>query len=95
MEKVNNEISQGLVSEEQKSNFEHYFNNVISNYNRVFYIYHLLMLPPAPIRKLREYFLKKKMDKQFAFNESDTLEGVEKENLESLEAIENELKEDE
>lgn len=51
LEEINKEIVEGHVTEEQKANFENYFNIVQTNYHRVSYMMHLLNKPPRFIQK--------------------------------------------
>ena len=64
LEKVNKEISEGLVTEEQKTNFMNYFNAVKANYDRVSYARYLLRLPPKFIQKIQSKIETRKMAKE-------------------------------
>ena len=93
-DKVNEEIAQGLVSNEQRQNFEAYFATMRSNYERIAYIYHLLCLPPKPIRVIKEYFLKKSNEKSIKeAQKAGSLEEVVAENEQALEGIKGTLNE--
>lgn len=93
LEKVNKEIQEGHVSNEQRENFETYFNNIKGNYERVAYIVHLLKQPP----KFIQYFKNKKLiHDQKVFEkkmkeDKATLEDVVDENKTALENINEEL----
>lgn len=91
-DKVNEEISQGLVSAEQRANFEQYFATITNNYKRVAYIYHLLCLPPKPIRAIKEYFIKRSNEKLLKKMEG-SLEEVTAENNEALKNLEDTIDE--
>lgn len=89
LNKVNKEIEQGLVTEEQKANFESYYMAVKANYDRVAYLMHLLYQPPKFIQKLRNKKVLKEQEKamkEFEKNKA-TLEDVTKENEETLAKI--------
>ena len=93
-DKVNEEIAQGLVSNEQRQNFETYFATIRSNYERIAYIYHLLCLPPKPIRAIKEYFLKKSNEKSIKeAQKAGSLDEVVAENEQALEGIKETLDE--
>ncbi len=84
--KVNKEIEEGLVSDEQKANFESYYMNVQANYARISYIMHLLMQPPAFIQKFRNRKVIKEQEAALkALKEQNaTLEDVSAENEENI-----------
>ncbi len=96
LDKVNKEIEQGLVSEEQKTNFENYYMNVKANYDRVAYIVHLMYQPPKFIQNLRNE--KALRDQQKALKEFEaknaTLDQVLEENEETLAKIKDTLPEE-
>ena len=94
-DKVNKEIEEGKVTQEQRDSFETYFSTVKANYDRVSYIVYLLDLPPKFIQKFKERKMKKnyeKMLKEFQEQHS-TKEDVIKENDEALEKASVELSE--
>ena len=96
LNKVNKEIEQGLVTEEQKANFESYYMAVKANYDRVAYLMHLLYQPPKFIQKLRNKKALKEQEKamkEFEKNKA-TLEDVTKENEETLAKIKDSFPED-
>ena len=96
LDKVNKEIEQGLVTEEQKANFESYYMAVKANYDRVAYLMHLLYQPPKFIQKLRNKKALKEQEKamkEFEKNKA-TLEDVTKENEETLAKIKDSFPED-
>ena len=96
LDKVNKEIEQGLVTEEQKTNFENYYMAVKANYDRVAYLMHLLYQPPKFIQKLRNRKALKEQEKamkEFEKNKA-TLEEVTKENEETLAKIKESFPED-
>lgn len=96
LDKVNKEIEQGLVTEEQKTNFENYYMAVKANYDRVAYLMHLLYQPPKLIQKLRNRKALKEQEKamkEFEKNKA-TLEEVTKENEETLAKIKESFPED-
>lgn len=96
LDKVNKEIEQGLVTEEQKANFENYYMAVKANYDRVAYLMHLLYQPPKFIQKLRNKKALKEQEKamkEFEKNKA-TLEDVTKENEETLAKIKDSFPED-
>ena len=93
-DKVNEEISQGLVSNEQRENFESYFAIMRSNYEKIAYIYHLLCLPPKPMRMIKEYFLSKSNEKAIKrVQEAGSLDEVVAENEQALNGIKDTLNE--
>lgn len=91
LEKVNKEIEAGMITEEQKANFETYFSTIKANYDRVAYIYHLLNLPPKWIQKIKEKKLLKDQEAFLKAMENATKEAVEAENNEALDNIKAEL----
>lgn len=96
LDKVNKEIEQGLVTEEQKANFENYYMAVKANYDRVAYLMHLLYQPPKFIQKLRNKKALKEQEKamkEFEKNKA-TLEDVAEENEETLAKIKDSFPED-
>lgn len=93
LDKVNKEIEQGLVTAEQKANFENYYMAVKANYDRVAYILHLLYQPPKFIQKLRNKKALKEQEKarkEFEKNKA-TLAEVTQENEETLAKIKDEF----
>ncbi len=96
LDKVNKEIEQGLVTEEQKTNFENYYMAVKANYDRVAYLMHLLYQPPKFIQKLRNKKALREQEKalkEFEKNKA-TLEDVTKENEKTLAKIKESFPED-
>lgn len=95
LEQVNKEIGEGLVSEEQRSNFENYFNMIKANYDRLSYARYLLRLPPKFIQKIQQKNLNSKMMKEFKKyeNENADKESVMKENKEALDNIDKGIEE--
>lgn len=95
--KVNEEIEAGLVSNEQRENFEKYFNAIKNNYDRVAYIIHLLNLPPKPVRRIREFITKRQSERDIEkalkeFKEANaTKEDVIEENEEYLNLIKDDI----
>ena len=92
-EKVNKEIEEGKLTQEQRDQFESYFMNVKTNYDRVSYIVYLIDLPPKFIQKIKERRLKKKYEESFKrFKEQRaTAEDVIEENEKSIESAREEL----
>lgn len=95
LEQVNKEISEGLVSEEQRMNFETYFMTIKNNYDRISYMRYLLRLPPKFIQKLQQKSLNNKMMKELKKyqDENADKESVNKEDKEALENIEKGIEE--
>lgn len=91
LDKVNAEIKEGKVSNEQREAFENYFGAVKCNYDRVAYIYHLLCLPPNFIQKMKEKKIQKQQEEFLKKLENATLEDVKNENDACLEKINEEL----
>lgn len=93
-EDVNEQISKGLVTDDQRRAFENYFNQVKSNYDRTYYMWYLLHLPPKFIRVIEQKFvnskIKKELDKLSELKADK--ESVSKENEEALSAAEEELR---
>lgn len=77
--------TEGALTQEQVDNICAYATAVRSNYERVLYVRHLLMLPPKFIQKIRAKKLAKEQQK-FVEAHSDR-ESVEKENEASIEAV--------
>jgi len=93
LEKVNKELEEGKCTQEQRDNFEMYFNNIRVNYERLSYVRHLLTLPPKFIRKFEEKKILKEQEKmleEFKKNMADQ-ESVVQENKDNLEKMEKEL----
>ena len=63
-EKVNKEIEEGKVTEEQRTNFINYFNTIKTNYDRISYARYLLRLPPVWIQKLSSKIETARMKKE-------------------------------
>lgn len=93
-EKVNKEIQEGKLTQEQRDAFETYFMNVKTNYDRVSYIIYLLDLPPKFIQKIMQWKEKRDYDKWYKENFKEnkaTAEDVINENEESLSCAREEL----
>lgn len=94
LEKVNEEIKKGQVSDEQRQSFEQWFNQVKVNYDRVSYMRYLLHLPPKFIQKLQQRNINSKMMKElkkYRYENADK-DSVHEENKEALDNIDKELK---
>ena len=93
-EKVNKEIEEGKVTQEQRDQFESYFMTVKNNYDRVSYIVYLLDLPPKFIQKWKERKLKKDYEKTLKeFQKKKvTMEDVVSENSEAIAEAAEDLK---
>ena len=93
LEKVNEEISKGQVSDEQRRSFEQWFNQVKVNYDRVSYMRYLLHLPPKFIQKLQQRNVNSKMMKELKKYQEENADkdSVLKENKEALDSIDKEL----
>lgn len=92
-DEVNEQISKGLVTEEQRKSFENYFNQVKSNYDRTYYMWYLLHLPPKFIRNIEQKFINSKVKKdldRYKELKADK-EAVLNENKEALDSAEEEL----
>lgn len=82
----NKEISEGLVSEEQKNNFLCYYESVRNNYQRVAYIMYLLNQPPQFVQNYRmkkQQKLQKKAERKFK-EQHATMDDVIEENEQTL-----------
>lgn len=95
LEQVNKEISEGLVDEEQRANFELYFNRIKSNYDRLSYARYLLRLPPKFIQKIQQKSLNSKMMRELKRYEEDKADSksIDAENKEALENIDRGIEE--
>ena len=93
LDKVNEEIAKGLVSDEQRANFENYFSIIKANYDRLSYARYLLRLPPKFIQKIQSKKLRAELDKFIQENADET--AVLEENKEALDNINNEVSEEE
>ena len=95
LDQVNKEISEGLVSEEQRANFESYFNMIKSNYDRLSYARYLLRLPPKFIQNIQRKSLNSKMMKELKKYEAEKADkdSVCKENNEALDKIDEGIEE--
>ena len=93
LEKVNEEISKGQVSDEQRRSFEQWFNQVKVNYDRVSYMRYLLHLPPKFIQKLQQRNVNSKMMKELKKYQEENADkdSVLKENKEALDSIDKEF----
>ena len=93
LEKVNEEISKGQVSDEQRRSFEQWFNQVKVNYDRVSYMRYLLHLPPKFIQKLQQRNINSKMMKELKKYQEENADkdSVLKENKEALDSIDKEF----
>mgnify|MGYP006988853404 CR=1 FL=1 len=88
-DRVNEEIAKGLITEEQREQFEIWCNQVKVNYDRVNYMRYLLHLPPKFIQKIQQRNLDSKMMKElkkFASEHADK-DGVLAENKEALDGL--------
>ena len=94
-EKVNKEIEEGKVTEEQRTNFINYFNTIKTNYDRISYARYLLRLPPVWIQKLSSKIETARMKKELAKYEKEKSDqsSVLEENKEALDNINKELEE--
>jgi len=93
LEKINKELEEGLCTQEQRDNFERYFNNIQTNYERLSYVRHLLTLPPKFIQKLQEKKIIKEQERlmnEFKKNLADQ-ESVISENQENIDLMNSEL----
>lgn len=82
----NKEISEGLVSEEQKNNFLCYYESVRNNYQRVAYIMYLLNQSPQFVQKYRtkkQQKLQKQAERKFK-EQHATIDDVIEENEQTL-----------
>lgn len=89
MEEVNKQISQGLVTDEQRQAFEQWFGQVKVNYDRVSYMRYLLHLPPKFIQKIQQRNINSKMMnelKKYRYENADK-DSVHEENKEALDSI--------
>ena len=93
LEKVNEEISNGQVSDEQRQSFEQWFNQVKVNYDRVSYMRYLLHLPPKFIQKIQQRNVNSKMMKELKKYQEENADkdSVLNENKEALDNIDKEL----
>lgn len=93
LEKVNEEISKGQVSDEQRQLFEQWFNQVKVNYDRVSYMRYLLHLPPKFIQKIQQRNVNSKMMKELKKYQEENADkdSVLNENKEALDNIDKEL----
>lgn len=64
IEKVNKELEEGKCTQEQRDNLQAYFDAVKSNYDRLMYVKHLLLLPPDFIQKIKFNKAKREYEKQ-------------------------------
>ena len=95
LEKINKEIADGLVTDEQKNNFMNYFTAVKTNYDRLAYARYLYRLPHPIIQKLQskyETYLMKKELKKYEREHADQ-KSVLAENEEYLKKIDEGLEE--
>lgn len=94
IEKVNKELQEGKVTVEQKENLDKYYATVLTNYNRITYIYHLLCLPPKFIQRFNEWRLNKKYEFDKKKYSNATLEDITKENEAAIDGLKEVVKDD-
>lgn len=64
VEKVNKELEEGKCTQEQRDALQTYFDTVKTNYDRLSYVKHLLLLPPDFVQKLQLNKSKREYEKQ-------------------------------
>lgn len=92
-EKVKDDYTKGLVTEEQLVNFSKYIDVVKVNYDRTSYMRYLLRLPPKFIQKIEEKRINSKIMREarkYAAQNADK-ESVLQENRDAIDSLEKEV----